>query len=74
MTSLIAFIRTLPEFLKLLGQLAGLMNRFLDWSKQQGVNKWLSDLEERMDQLEAAKTPEEKLDAAQNLVKSIRHI
>lgn len=72
--SLLALIQALPEFLKLLNRLGDVVERFSAWAKENNLNAWIDDLEATIDQLEKAKTPDEKLDAAHSLVGAIRKL
>ncbi len=69
-----ALIQALPELFKLLNRLGDVVGRFMTWSKDHNLEKWISDLEASIDKLENANTPEEKLDAAQSIVGNIRNL
>jgi hypothetical protein len=74
MISIIAFLKALPATIQLIGRLAELMNRLIDWSNKNNINQWINDLEANIDALEKAKTPAEKISAAKSLVSSILDI
>lgn len=74
MPAIFAFLNALPALISLIGRLADLFNRLLKWSHENGVEAWITNLEASIDKLERAKTAEEKLDAAQSLVSSIRNV
>lgn len=69
-----ALIQALPELFKLLNRLGLVVARLMEAAERQGINRWIDNLEASIDQLEKAKTPNEKLDAAQSLVDSIRKL
>lgn len=74
MTGLLAILQALPEMFKLLNYLGTVVDRFMKWSHDNNLEKWISDLEASVDQLEKAKTPEEKLGAAHSIVSNIRNL
>jgi len=63
---LIAFFQILPKLFTVMSQLG-------HWIKQKQVQSWLDNLEKSFEQVENAKTPEEKQNAAQALVRAIRN-
>lgn len=69
-----ALIQALPEILKLLNRLGEVVDRFMKWSDQIGLNSWIDNLEATIDKLEKADTPQKKLDAAEQLVDTIRKL
>jgi hypothetical protein len=69
-----ALIQALPELFKLLNRLGDVVDRFMKWSDKNKFNEWIDNLEASIVKLDKAKTPEEKLDAAQSLVDSIRKL
>ncbi len=73
-TGIIALITALPELFKLLNRLGNVVERFMKYSEQNNINKWITDLEDSIDKLEKASTPEEKLDAAQSIVSAVRNL
>ena len=64
LAALPAFIVALPYIFQLATQIMGLVTRFVAWAKSIDAKKWISELEDTMDLLEKAKTPDEKRDAA----------
>lgn len=71
---ILALIQALPELFKLLNRLGDVVDRFMKWSGQNNLNGWIDNLETSIDALEKADTPQKKLDAAQQLVGSIRKL
>jgi len=69
---IIAILKALPEFLKILGQVGNLITKLVEVSKKNDINKWLNDLEASIDQLDKAKTAEDKLKSARDLAKLIQ--
>jgi folylpolyglutamate synthase/dihydropteroate synthase len=65
-SGLVAFVQALPRVLALLGQIG-------NYLKQKQVQQFLDHLEKSIDEVEAAHTPEEKQNAAKNLVRAIRN-
>lgn len=74
MIGLIAFLQALPEFLKLMNRMGDLLDRFVKWSHDNNVSGWIDSLEQSINKLEQAKTPEDKLNAAHDLVGLIRGV
>lgn len=66
-SGVVAFFQALPRILALFAQLG-------NYLKQKQVQQFLDRLEQTIDAVETAKTPEEKQDAARNLVKTIRSL
>jgi hypothetical protein len=71
---MIALIQALPEFLRLMNLLGGVMEKFVKWTKDTGFEQWILNLEAKVDNLERAQTTDEKLNAARDLVGIIRGI
>lgn len=67
MASLIAFLQALPYLIQLLVQFMGLVARIASWAQTNSLHKWMENLEDTIDQLEKAKTPDEKRDVARKL-------
>jgi hypothetical protein len=70
-----AFIASIPKLIELMAQTMNLVQRFVAWADTKKVDEWLTQVESHMDQLEAAKSPQEMRDAAKslsNLIGSIR--
>lgn len=74
MTGLIAILQALPEMFKLLNYLGTVVDRFMKWSHDNNLEKWISDLEKSVDDLEKADSPEKKLSAAQGIVGVIKNL
>lgn len=72
--NILALIQALPQFLTLMNRLADAVLRVTNWAQTNDLNKWITELEASVDQLEKSKTPAEKLSAAQALVGSIRKL
>lgn len=62
----------LAGLLAALPKLVDLVLRLLDLFKRQDFQQWVAELETSINQLEVAKTVEEKRDAAKGLVRVIR--
>ncbi len=73
-SGIFALIQALPELFKLLNRLGDVVDKFMKWTHEHELEKWISDLEASIDKLENAKTPSEKLGAAQSIVGSIRNL
>lgn len=69
-----AFIASLPYLFQVLLKVMNLIEKFVLWADQKGLNLWLEDLEGTIDQLDKAKTPEEKRTAAKDLASIIRKL
>lgn len=72
LTALPAFLASLPYLFQLLVKVMTLVERLIAWSQQNKLNDWLNDVEKTIDQLEQAKTPEQKRSAAKGMVDLIR--
>lgn len=64
---IIAFLTALPKIIDLMNRLGNLIIA-------NNMNAWITDLESTVNTLEAAKTSEEKLDAAKKLADLIHNI
>lgn len=71
---IISLFNTLPALVALLSRLGDVLGRFQKWADQNKLNAWIDQLEKNIDQLEGAKTPEDKLNAAKGLADSIRNL
>ncbi len=69
-----AFIASLPYLFQVLLKLISLLEKFVLWAEQKGLNAWLSDLEGTIDKIDQAKTPEEKRSAAKDLALILRKL
>lgn len=69
---IITLIQALPALIELLNRLGLLVDRMVKYSNQNNLNGWIDSLEKAVDKLEQAKSSEEKLGAAQDLVGIIR--
>lgn len=67
MTGFIAFLQALPRLL-------WLMERIGQWVIDRNLNSWLDQVEQTIDSLEKAQTPEEKRKVARDLVGLIRSV
>jgi hypothetical protein len=65
------FIQALPEFLKLMIKIMGLVERFVQWSEKNKLNDWLGEVEHAIENLERADSPESKHAAARSILSSI---
>jgi hypothetical protein len=74
LAALPAFIAALPYIFQLLVKIMALMERFSVWAKEQKFEAWLNEIEDTIDKLEKAKTPEEKRSAARDIVGIIRKL
>ena len=72
--ALTAALSALPALIGLLNRMCDLVARLGTWTQSNSIEKWITQLESNIDALEKAKTPQEKLDAVQSLVGSIRNI
>jgi hypothetical protein len=72
LAALPAFIQALPYIFQVTLKIMTLTEKFIQWSQKQEFNKFLSDCEATIDKLSAAKTPEEKQDAAKSMVDLLR--
>jgi hypothetical protein len=70
----VAFFKALPELLSLLSRLGALLDSIIKYAHQNDINGWLDKVEKNVDGLKNAKTREEKLTAAQNIVDIVRGI
>lgn len=78
---MIAFLAALPEFItalpyifQLAVQLMGIVESFVAWAKENNAKQWISELEDTMDLLRKAKTPDEKKAAAGRLGDILRSL
>jgi len=62
-----AFIAALPALIQLGVQVMTLAVKFIDWAQKNELHKWLKDVENSMDDLKDAKTPEQKISAARSI-------
>lgn len=69
-----AFIQSLPHLFQLLVKMMALTERFINWSKEKNLNKYLDELEDTIDKLEKAQTSQEKISAGKSLVDLIRKL
>ncbi len=67
LAALPAFIAALPALCNLGVQMMTVLQKIVAWAEKNDLNKWLSDVEKAVDQLDAAKTSDEKLAAAKQL-------
>jgi molecular chaperone GrpE (heat shock protein) len=74
MAGILALLQALPEFLKLMNMLGNAISRLNAYAKENNIQQWILDLEHSIDQLEQAKTPDEKISAAKRLLDSVRNI
>ncbi len=74
MPGILAFISALPMLLSLISRLGTVLDSLATYAKENDLNRWIDDLEKSTDLLTRAKTSEEKLAAAQALVKTIRNM
>lgn len=81
MTAFVAFLSAIPAFIQSLPYLfqvalkvMTLVEKFISWSQKREFNQFLTDCEATIDKLESAKTPEEKRNAARDLVGIIRKL
>jgi hypothetical protein len=65
---IVAFFNALPALLELINRLGLVLERLTRQAEQNNLNAWITKLEVTIDQLESAKTTEEKLSAAKGLV------
>jgi hypothetical protein len=77
----IAFLRALPALITALPilieqfiRLMALLERFAQWASKNNLNAFLSEVEGAVDQLEKARTPDEKLNAARSIGSLIRKL
>jgi hypothetical protein len=70
----VAFFKALPELIALLSRLGALLESLLAYAHQNDINGFLDNVEKNVDGLKNAKTKNEKLNAAQNLVDLVRNI
>lgn len=71
---IVALFSALPAFIQLLSQIGLVIEKIVKTSQTHQLNQWLTNLENTIDQLEAAKDAQEKLDAAQKIVDTIHGI
>jgi hypothetical protein len=69
-----AFLAAIPAFLKALPELIRVLLKFMLFVEKIGTSKWLADCEATIDQLDSAKTPEQKREAARSMVDLIRKL
>lgn len=67
MSGLLAFLQVLPRLIEIMSRLGNIMI-------QNEVDNWLKDLEGQVDRLESAKTVQEKIDCARNLIRITRNL
>jgi hypothetical protein len=63
-----SFLATLPKILELLTQSMMLLQRFATYAQDRNLDVWFSEVENAIDQLEKAKSSEDKKLVARNLV------
>lgn len=66
-SGIIAFLQALPKIILLIERIGA-------WMIEKKFNAWLDQIEETIDKLEKADTPEKKRDAARNLVSIVRNL
>ncbi len=69
-----AFIEALPEMLKLANRGLDVAERLVKWTKENGAELAISHLERTTNDLERAKTRDEKTAATDRLIDDIRNI
>lgn len=72
LAGVIAFFTALPAIVELISRIGTLLGRLVAYSNQNDLNKWIAHLEDATDQLEKAKSDEEKFNAGKNFVSIIR--
>ena len=55
-------------------RLLNVITRFIQWSDQHNLKEWVQSLEKGMDELEQAKTSDEKIKAVKSLARSISQL
>lgn len=73
-TSILALIQALPEFLSLMNQLSKAVLGFMEWAKTNDLKGWVNDLEASVDKLKKAKSSDDKVAAVQSLLGSVRRL
>lgn len=74
LAALPAFIQSLPYLFQVALKVMTLLEKLIQWGEKQQLNQWLSDVEKTIDQLESAKTPQEKRAAARSISELIRKL
>ena len=69
-----AFIQSLPYLFQVALKVMTLVEKMIEWSMRQDFNNWLNDVEVTIDKLDAAKTPEQKREAAKSIVDLVRKL
>lgn len=69
---IIAFFNAIPAIVELISRMGNLFDSLLKYAEQNNLNGWIDNVEKQIDALKNAKTQEDKLAAAQNLVSTIR--
>lgn len=64
LAALPSFVAALPFMLQLAVQVMGLVESFVTWAKENNAKQWISELEDTMNLLRKAKTPDDKKAAA----------
>lgn len=72
LAALPAFIQALPYIFQVAVKVMTLVEKFVLWAEKREFNQWLTECEKTIDQLENAKTPEQKREAARSMVDLIR--
>jgi hypothetical protein len=69
-----AFIQSLPYLFRVALKVMNLLEKLILWTEKREFNAWLSECEKVIDQLDTAKTPEERRSAARGMVDIIRKL
>lgn len=72
LAALPAFIASLPYVFQATAQLMSLVGRLVSWAEKNDLQKWIDNLESRIDELEQSKTTDDKLNAARNLANVLK--
>lgn len=67
LVGILTFLQCLPQLLALMDRMGKLMN-------DHNISEWMTSLEASIDQLEKAKTSDDKIKAAQSVLTSIRSL
>lgn len=74
LAALPAFIQALPYLLQLMVKFMSLAEKLVAWAKKNELSKWMENVENKIDLLEKAKTPDEKREAARGLSDILRSL
>lgn len=69
-----AFIQAIPYLLQIAVKMMNVTQQFVSWAQKNELDKWFDNVEVKIDQLDKAKTPDEKRTAAKDLSDIMRSL